>query len=274
MPRSRTPFPREGNFIVAKVTEIENQYVYVELQDYEGLPSEKLARGMIHISEISSRWIRNVRSHLREGQRVVLRVIRVDPEKGHVDLSYRRTNDAQRKNRMKEWKYAVKYENLLQFLADEYDDLTLDDAYEKIGFPILELFNDNYQDAVEELKENGEEMMEKIPNISKEKKDSFLKIIDENVEISTISILGKVKLKFNQGNGIDLIKETIMEAKKSLKNPKITRKLKLTYMAAPNYRLEIISKDYLDAENILSDALEIIEEKAKKYNAIYEFKRD
>ncbi|MBY9007678.1 MAG: S1 RNA-binding domain-containing protein [Candidatus Lokiarchaeota archaeon] len=273
MPKSRNPFPKEGEFIVAKVTDIENQYVYVELLDYEGLPSEKLARGMIHVSEISSRWIKNIRTHLREGQRIVLRVIRVDLEKGHVDLSYRRTNDAQRKNRMKEWKYAVKYENLLQFLADEYDDLKLDNAYEQIGFSILELYNDNYQDAVEDLKENGKDIMNKISAISQEKKDSFLKIIAENVEISTISILGKIKLRFNQNNGVELVKESILEAQNSLKNPKITRKLNITYVAAPKYGLEIIAKDYLDAENILSDALEILEEKAKKYNAIYEFKR-
>ncbi len=274
MPKSRNLFPREGEFVVAKVIEIQNQYVYVELLDYKGLPSEPFARGMIHISEISSRWIKNIRNFVREGQRIVLRVIRVDIEKGHVDLSYRRTNDAQRKNKMKEWKYAVKYENLLQFLADEYDNMTLDEAYEKIGFPILALFNDNYQDTVEELKENGMDVLNNIKDIPKETKEKFLKVVDENVEISTINILGKVKLKFNQNNGIELIKESIIEAKSKLKNPKSTRKVEISYIAAPFYRLEIVSKDYLDAENILSETLEILEEKAQKYNALYEFIRD
>ncbi|MBN1216973.1 MAG: S1 RNA-binding domain-containing protein [Candidatus Lokiarchaeota archaeon] len=274
MPKSRTPFPKEGEFIVAKVTDIENQYVYVELLDYKGLPSEHSARGMVHISEISSRWIKNIRTHLREGQRIVLRVIRVDPEKGHVDLSYRRTNDAQRKNKMKEWKYAVKFENLLQFFVNEYENLSLDDAYEKIGFPILKLFDDNYQDVVEELKENGEDLLNNIEGITEEQKASFLKIVDENVEISTINILGKITLKFNQNNGIDLLKETLLKAQSSIKNPRRTRNLELTYIAAPKYRLEIIAKDYLDAENILSDALEVFEENAKKYNALYSFERD
>ena len=51
MVKSREKFPKEGEFVIAKVTDIEKQYVYVDLIDYEGLPSDKTARGMIHISE-------------------------------------------------------------------------------------------------------------------------------------------------------------------------------------------------------------------------------
>ncbi|MFO7797187.1 MAG: translation initiation factor IF-2 subunit alpha [Promethearchaeati archaeon] len=274
MPKSRTRFPQEGDFVVGRVENIQNQYVYVELLDYEGLPSEEHAKGMIHISEISSRWVKNIRNHVRQGQRMVLRVTRVDPSKGHVDLSLRRTNAAQRKTKMKEWKYAVKLENLLQFLCNEYDDMTLDDAYEKIGFPILAHFNDNYQEAIEELKENGKEILDNLTDISEDIKQTFLRIVNENVEISTVNIVGKIKLRFDDPNGVDLIKETLSEAEKVLENPKNTRNLEISYIAAPFYRLEIISKDYLDAENILSDALEVVEEKAEEYGAIYDFSRE
>lgn len=274
MPKSRSPFPNEGDFVVGRVENIQNQYVYVELLDYDGLPSEDHAKGMIHISEISSRWVKNIRNYFREGQRMVLRVTRVDPSKGHVDLSLRRTNVAQRKNKMKEWKYAVKLENLLQFLCDEYDDLSLEEAYGKIGFPVLEHFNDNYQETIEELKENGDEILENLTDIPKDMRDTFLKIVNENVEISTVNIVGKIKLKFDHPNGVELIKETLIEAKNVLEEPKPTRKLDISYIAAPFYRVEIISKDYLDAESILSDALEVVEEKVEENNAVYDFVRE
>jgi translation initiation factor 2 alpha subunit (eIF-2alpha) len=35
-----------------------------------------------------------------------------------------------------------------------------------------------------------------------------------------------------------------------------------------------VSKDYLDAENILSDALEVIEQRVNKYQGTFEFIRD
>jgi translation initiation factor 2 subunit 1 len=271
MVRSRTKFPKEGEFIVGKIADIQQQYVYVDLIDYKGLNTENNARGMIHISEISSRWIKNIRNYVRIGQRVVLRVLRVDPVKGHVDLSLRKVNSAQRENRTKEWKYALKYENLLQFLADE-TELTLDDAYELIGWPVKERF-DTYQEAVEELKENGRVILDDIENITEDQKEKFLKIINENVSISTVDITGKIKLSYDSENGIELIKESLIDARNVIES-KQARHLSIHYLGAPFYRIEVVSKDYLDAENILSDALGVIESKVEKYNGTFEFIRD
>ncbi|MFX1327954.1 MAG: translation initiation factor IF-2 subunit alpha [Promethearchaeota archaeon] len=272
MVKSKTKFPREGEFVIAKVTEIQDQYVYVDLIDYEGLESEECARGMIHVSEISSRWIKNIRNYVRVAQRIVLRVLRVDPIKGHIDLSLRRVNSAQRENRLKEWKYGLKLENLLQFLIEtEGIEMTLDEAYDLIGFPVLDKFY-SYQEAIESLKENGEEILADL-DISDDIKSAFLKLVDEHVKISTVSISGKVKLTFNSVNGIDQIKESLIEALNIIE-PKKTRNIIIHYIAAPFYRLEVVSKDYLDAENILADALEIIEHKAQKYSGSFEFIRD
>ena len=271
MVRSRTKFPREGEFIVGKVIDIQHQYVYVDLIDFEGSNPEEPTKGMIHISEVSSRWIKNIRNYVRIGQRIVLRVIRVDPTKGHIDLSLRKVNSAQRENRMKEWKYALKYENLLQFLTDDID-LTLDEAYDLIGWPVFNQYK-SYQEAVEDLKENGKKILDNIKGISDEIRDKFLKIVDENVKISTVEITGKIRLSFNDHNGIELIKDSLIEAENVIES-KQTRNLNIHYLGAPFYRIEIVSKDYLDAENILSDALEIIESRAEKYQGTFEFIRD
>ena len=167
--------------------------------------------------------------------------------------------------------YALKYENLLQFLVDE-TDLTLDDAYKLIGWPVFEQF-DSYQEAIEELKENGKQILDNIQNISEEQKEKFQKIIDENVNISTVGIIGKIKLSFDVENGIDLIKESLIDARNVIES-KESRHLSIHYLGAPFYRIEVVTKDYLDAENILSDALEVIEANVEKYNGKFEFIRD
>ena len=217
--------------------------------------------------------IKNIRNFVRIGQRVVLRVLRVDAEKGHVDMSLRRVNSAQKEIRLKEWKYAVKYENLLQFLTEvEGINMNLDEAYDKIGFPILDFF-ENYQESIENLKENGVELLDQIEDISDDIKKALLKIVDENVQVSTVTISGKVKLSFNSENGVGEIKESLQDALNVIES-KETRKISINYLTAPYYRLEVITKDYLDAENILSDALEAIEQKTNQYGGIYEFIRD
>ena len=86
------------------------------------------------------------------------------PEKGHVDLSLRRVNSAQRDKVLKENKYANKFENLLQFLTEaEGVDMTLEQAYEMVGWPIKDHFND-YQEAVEVLKEDEIESIKTSAN--------------------------------------------------------------------------------------------------------------
>ena len=274
MVKNKNPFPKEGAFIMARVVDIQQQYIYVDLPDYDGLPSEETARGMIHISEISSRWVRNIRSIVRIGQRIVLRVVQVVPDKGQIDLSLRRVNSGQKDLIAKEHKYANKFENLLQFLTEtEGIDLTLDNAYETIGFPIKEQF-DFYQEAIEALKEEGEELLNELTDIPDHVKDAYLKIVDENVEISTVNIMGKIKLVNRNGDGIIKVKEILNEVLKVIDNPVETRKLSLLYLGAPYYRLEIVSKDYLDAESILSDTLEVLESSTQKTDSSFEFIRD
>jgi len=274
MVKNRLPFPREGAFIMGRVVDIQHQYIYVDLPDFDGLPSEECARGMIHISEISSRWVKNIRSIVRINQRIVLRVVKVVPDKGQIDLSLRRVNSAQKALIVKEHKYANKYENLLQFLTEtEGIDISMGEAYELIGWPIKEQF-DFYQEAVEALKEEGKEILDDLENIPEDVKRAFLKIVDENVEISTVSIIGKLKLVNTSGDGIDKIKDTLNEVINVIEAPSDTRKLTLSYIGAPFYRLEIVSKDYLDAENILSDTLEVLENVTLQNNGKFEFIRD
>ncbi|MBA7499911.1 hypothetical protein ES704_02662 [subsurface metagenome] len=274
MVKNKHPFPREGAFIMGRVVDIQHQYIYVDLPDYDGLPSEECARGMIHISEISSRWVKNIRSIVRINQRIVLRVVKVVPDKGQIDLSLRRVNSAQKALIIKEHKYANKYVNLLQFLTEtEGIDMSMDGAYELIGWPIKEQF-DFYQEAVEALKEEGKEILDDLENIPEDVKRAFLKIVDENVEISTVSIIGKLKLVNTSGDGIDKIKDTLNEVINVIEAPSDTRKLTLSYIGAPFYRLEIVSKDYLDAENILSNTLEVLENLTLQNNGKFEFIRD
>jgi len=274
MVRSRISFPKVGEFVIGRVNHIEDQYVYIDLLEYKGLPSEEHARGMVHISEVSSRWIKNIRKFVRINQIVVARVLRVDTSKGHIDCSLRRVNSAQRAKKKKEFKYKVKFDNLLQILTEDKNvNFSLDEAYEKIGWPLIEQYYD-FQETVEALKENGKESMNSLENVPDNIKKAFLKIVDENVEISTVSIIGKIKIMNTDGDGIDKIKEVLLDVKNIVQNPKETRKLSLSYIGAPFYRLEIISKDYLDAENILSDAIEILEGKAKNTNTSFEFIRD
>ena len=67
----------------------------------------------------------------------------------------------------------MKYENLLQFLTEtEGIDMSIEEAYELIGFPVLDYF-DTYQETIENLKENGEELLNDLEGLTDEIKTNF-----------------------------------------------------------------------------------------------------
>jgi translation initiation factor 2 subunit 1 len=80
MSSEKQEWPEVGDLVIATVETVTDYGAYVKLDEFE-------KKGLLHVSEISSSWIRNLRDFVREGQKVVLKVLRVNPEKGHIDLS-------------------------------------------------------------------------------------------------------------------------------------------------------------------------------------------
>ncbi|MCK4434705.1 S1 RNA-binding domain-containing protein, partial [Candidatus Bathyarchaeota archaeon] len=66
-------WPEIGDLVMATVGDVKDYGAYVKLDEYDQM-------GLLHISEISSSWVRNIRNFVREGQKVVLKVLRVDIE--------------------------------------------------------------------------------------------------------------------------------------------------------------------------------------------------
>ena len=99
MSEHKLEWPESGDLIIATIESVMDYGAYANLDEYN-------KRGFLHISEISSARIRNVRDFVREKQKMVLKVLRVDVEKGHIDLSLRRVTKRERIEKIKSWKTA------------------------------------------------------------------------------------------------------------------------------------------------------------------------
>ena len=97
MSLKKQEWPEPGDLVIATVETVADYGAYVKLDEYD-------KKGLLHVSEISSSWIRNIRDFVREGQKVVLKVLRVDPEKGHIDLSLRRVTKREKIEKIMIWK--------------------------------------------------------------------------------------------------------------------------------------------------------------------------
>ena len=132
----RPEWPEVGDLVIATVKTITDYGAYVTLDEYE-------KEGLLHISEVSSSWVRNIRSFVREGQKVVLKVLRVNVEKGQVDLSLRRVTRSEKREKILTFKRERRAETLMRS-ASEKLRIPFEELYEKAGVPMEKEFGGIY----------------------------------------------------------------------------------------------------------------------------------
>ncbi|CAL8100274.1 unnamed protein product [Calicophoron daubneyi] len=79
-------YPEKDDVVMVIISSIQPMGSYVELLEYKNIG------GMILHSELSRRRIRSINKLVRVGRTTVVMVIRVDSEKGYIDLSKRRVS--------------------------------------------------------------------------------------------------------------------------------------------------------------------------------------
>ncbi|KAG6900066.1 hypothetical protein C0995_004388 [Termitomyces sp. Mi166 len=79
-------YPEVDELVMVQVRQIAEMGAYVKLLEYDN------TEGMILLSELSRRRIRSVQKLIRVGRNEVVVVLRVDKEKGYIDLSKRRVS--------------------------------------------------------------------------------------------------------------------------------------------------------------------------------------
>jgi len=223
--------PEEDEIVLCTVTAVQHHSVFARLDEYG-------KTGMIHISEVSPGRIRNIRDYVVEGKKVICKVLKIDPVKGHIDLSLRRVNDAQRKKKLSEIKQEQKAEKIIEGIAKKfnkdyekvYDDIAKK-VFEKYVY-IHECFNDIVKDEIDLADlEIDEKLAEELTQAVKER------IKPEEVEIK-----GELKLVSYAPDGIDIIKEALS---------KIGKNIEVKYFGAGKYSIRIKADDYKKAEKIM-----------------------
>ena len=235
----RAEWPETGDLVIATVKRITDYGAYVMLDEYG-------KEGLLHISEVSSGWVRNIRDFVREGQKAVLKVLRVDVEKGHVDLSLRRVTGRERKEKLLSWKRDRKAESLLRS-ASERLKVPIQEIYERAGALIEEKFGETYE-GLERTAREGTDVLLEI-GVPEDIAVTIAEIAKEKIRIPTVRIKGTLELQCMKPNGVTLIREALLNAQ-SIEKPGGTR-VRVYVVAPPRYRVEVSAESYKEAERTL-----------------------
>ena len=251
--------PEVGEIVIATIKKTGDHGAYVSLDEYDNV------QGFLHISEIAPGWVRKVTRYVKEGDKKVLLVKKIQEDRAEIDLSLKQISKEQRKKKLLEVKRFEKEQGILKNIQDkvklsseEVDDLEekLLSKYKSIYDAIIEIGTKNIN-VIDDL-EISEKIKKTIDELSKK------------IKLPSVEIRGILEMTNNKSNGIEIIRKILLDAIKESQNEKI----EILYLGAPKYRLSIIAQDFKTAEKTLKPILEKIEKNASKQSGTFKFSRE
>jgi len=250
--------PESGEVVVCTVREITSHGIYVNLDQYDDM------NGFLHVSEISTGWVRNIERVAKVSQKLVLKVIRANRMRREIDLSLRQVTNEERRAKVIEWK---REERAVAIMGAVRKKLELDDSQ---AMSLTEKLEDQFgtlYEAFEMAARKGEkglgmlELPEEAPKVIAE--TAAEKIVPPSYEVGAL-----VEISSRSPNGIEQVKKTLMAAASSP-----SAEVHITYAGAPKYRVRVTADDYKQAEKALDGVLENIKAGVGKHD-MFSFKRE
>jgi translation initiation factor 2 subunit 1 len=196
-------YPEIESVVMVNVRNIADMGAYVSLLEYDNI------EGMILLSELSRRRIRSIHKLIRVNRNEVVMVLRVDKEKGYIDLSKRRVSPEDVAACEDRFNKAKAVHGVLRHLA-ERRKLYLEDLYEKIGWPLYKKYGhayDAFKMAISEDKTVGDpfEELDVPADMIEELKTYILR----RLAPQPIKIRSDIEVSCFTYEGIDAIKNAL-----------------------------------------------------------------
>ncbi len=253
-------YPERRELVLATVERVTDHGAFVKLDEY----GDK--QGIVSLREFSAKWVKNPRDYLKEGQKSVLRVIRVNTERGHIDLSLKEVSENEKRNKLKDFKLEIRVGKLMEHMAAKMGKKP-GELHKMFGDKLVEDYGSLYEAFAAVA--NGRDDLKGY--IKDEKlRLAVIQAISETIKPTLVSIRGFVTLHSEAGDGIEAIKSALTAGQKTFPEG---IKGEITYVKAPNYRIDVTADDYKKAEKALKDCYETVEKQLGS-KASFEFSRE
>jgi len=251
--------PEVGEIVIATIKKTGDHGAYVSLDEYDNV------QGFLHISEIAPGWVRKVTKYVKEGDKKVLLVKKIQEDRAEIDLSLKQISKEQRKKKLLDVKRFEKEQGILKNIQDKVklSSEEVDDLEDKLL--------SKYQSVYDAIIEIGTKNISVIDDLAiSEKIKKTIGELSKKIKLPTVEIRGILEMTNNKSDGIEIIRKILLDAIKESQNEKI----EILYLGAPKYRLSIIAPDFKTAEKTLKPILEKIEKNTSKQNGTFKFSRE
>ena len=193
--------------------------------------------------------------------------MRVDTARKHIDLSLKRVNEHQRRDKIQEWKNNQKAQKLFEMVADSLNK-SVEQCYKEFGNELTKKYGSLYgvfeecAYDVDILKNDGftGEWLQKFESIAK-----------DNIAIPFVEIKGLIIITSWLSDGIEHIRNALSFAEKSEYEDV---SIQIKYIGAPRYLITVKAPDYKIAEDQMKKAVEKAAKYIKQYDGECKFQRE
>ena len=239
-------YPEVEELTVVNVRQIAEMGAYVRLLEYDN------AEGMILLSELSRRRIRSIQKLVRVGRNEVVVVLRVDKEKGYIDLSKRRVSPEDIAKCEDRYNKAKSVHSIMRVVAEKHS-MPLEELYETVGWPLYR----KYGHAYEAFKQAITTPAEVFTGLSASQTilDDLHVQITRRLTPQAIKIRADVEVTCFAYDGIDAIKDSLKKGE-AMSTPDCKIQIKL--VAAPLFVVITNALDKTAGIKLLEDAISTI----------------
>lgn len=237
MSENKPEWPEYGELVIATIEKVMDYGAYANLDEYN-------KQGLLHISEIANARIRRIRDYVKEKQKMVLKVIRVNVEKGQINLSLRRVTKRERIEKNKSWKRNRKGEALLNEVAEKVG-LPVHEVYQKAGVILEEKYG--LYEGFEEVVKEGVEVLTEL-DIPEDLVKVIAQVAEERIRVKMVKVRGVLEVRCSKPNGVKFIQDAFIGAGKSHRAKDV--KIEFYVIAAPRYSVEVSADNWKRAEEL------------------------
>lgn len=265
-------YPEVDMAVMIQVKHIADMGAYVSLLEYNNI------EGMILFSELSRRRIRSVSSLIKVGRQEPVMVLRVDREKGYIDLSKRRVSEEDIQACEERYNKSKLVHSIMRHVAETLD-LDLEDLYVHVGWPLYRKYGhafeafksivadpdsvlDSLTREVKEVGPDGQEVTKLVPAMTPEVKDALVKNIRRRMTPQPLKIRADIEMKCFQFDGVLHIKEAMRKAEAAGNND---CPVKIKLVAPPLYVLTTQTLDKDQGISILNNAIKACTEEIDRH---------
>lgn len=240
-------YPPVESLVVVNVKQIAEMGAYVQLLEYGNI------EGMILLSELSRRRIRSINKLIRVGKNEVVMVLRVDKEKGYIDLSKRRVSQEEAAVCEERYNKSKMTHSVLRHVA-ETRGIPVLSLYEAVAWPLYKRFPHVY-DAFRLAIVEPDKVFGAL-TIDQGNLAALITQIKRKLTPNPIKIRADIEVTCFKYEGIDAVKAALMKGIEA-STPEIPITIKL--IAPPLYVMTTQTLEKEEGLVKLKEAIDAIE---------------